>query len=376
MDIFYSLPVIIHCVFLNVLIVRDNLFLLSLPDPADPVRDSVLSQTLAETADREALDPDSLTTIRDTIQRLNRMIGQEVSGRASVRPFGSVLTGTAIRRRSDVNLDLVIRREHAASSGSSHDHEQAPVAAGAEGSEEEDGGGENPVQILDRIADLLQRNPSLFPSVVRDFSVSCPRVRFTVTDPATGKPFTKVRCFEILLSGQRTYETSQLLHKYVRMDDRVRVLAVCLRIWSSVCLLDDQESGTWPPHAFTLMLIAFLQRTKPHPVLPFLQPAAASAAAVAAARSSQQTAAAGVAEEQLPETNVHEVVSRDDEGDDDGAEGGEEGDMEHEAADWESENGDSLGKLWLSFLKFYAVSFRAGVHIVSVRQVSQYPPFQ
>ena len=96
-----------------------------------------------------------------------------------------------------------------------------------------------------------------FNNVVPDFTAKIPAVTFIMRN---------TRC-ELSLNNHLAYQTSALLRDYLRLDPRVKILAVALRFWANICKLDRQAEGTLPPHSFSLLLIHFLQRLKA-PLLP------------------------------------------------------------------------------------------------------------
>ncbi|CAE7033058.1 URT1 [Symbiodinium sp. CCMP2456] len=63
---------------------------------------------------------------------------------------------------------------------------------------------------------------------------------------------------------------SRLVGHYVRLDDRVRTLGLCIKAWAAARRINDRSRGTISSFALVLMLIHFLQRRDP-PVLPSLQ---------------------------------------------------------------------------------------------------------
>lgn len=94
-----------------------------------------------------------------------------------------------------------------------------------------------------------------------------------------------------------------------------------------------------------------MQRIRPFPVLPFLQSAAAKF--VPDNKNDDEPVVPAAAESSVPE------------------EGSEDDKRELEDIEkvtWVSRNEDSIGKLWLSFLRFYGLQFRAGQDVVSVRR--------
>jgi DNA polymerase sigma len=54
---------------------------------------------------------------------------------------------------------------------------------------------------------------------------------------------------------------------YFLLDPRVRTLSTALRLWAKLCIIDRQQAGTLPAHAFPILLVYFLQQGK-KPILP------------------------------------------------------------------------------------------------------------
>jgi len=63
---------------------------------------------------------------------------------------------------------------------------------------------------------------------------------------------------------------SQLLARYMEVDDRLRVLGLCVKAWAKDRGINDRSRGTLSSFSLVLMLVHFLQRRDP-PVLPSLQ---------------------------------------------------------------------------------------------------------
>ncbi len=102
---------------------------------------------------------------------------------------------------------------------------------------------------------------SQFSNVNRDFTSKIPMVLFTTVAP-------DFDC-ELSLNNHHAYQTSALLRDYLSLDPRVQTLAVAIRYWAKLCMVDKQAEGTLPAHAFAILLVFFLQQEK-KPVLPCL----------------------------------------------------------------------------------------------------------
>lgn len=74
---------------------------------------------------------------------------------------------------------------------------------------------------------------------------------------------------ELICYAGSSYKLSLLLGTYLSLDDRASVLATLIKYWSKHCKLDNPNLGTYPPDAFIILVIYYLQRTSP-PILPCL----------------------------------------------------------------------------------------------------------
>ena len=301
--------------------IKDCLFYLQLPNPP-PDRIKTLTTYLEQVSLDSRLTLDQTRCIFEKIAMLNSLIKEHVSGRSSVRLLGSVLTGLAVQKISNVNLDLVLN------DGSKVNGEGTSNPADEE----------NPAQVLARIHDLMCEYPGDFESVKKDFNANVPRVSFEASLPDArnqGKSFKTT--FEILLSGQKSFETSALIKKYCELDHRVKILGHFIRRWVENCYFDNQETGSWPPHSFMLMVISFLQK-RPDPVLPYLQETATDKVPDKNVDFDMDVA--------TPDTSLEHILE----------------------TEWLSTNSEPVGKLLIEFFKYYSMEFRGGKHVVSVRR--------
>lgn len=326
---------------------KKSLYFLQLPNPPqasiakleefllDKSKKSRISKTLEESVDR-------------FINLVNEAIAVEVNPKASVRLFGSWLSGLAIARTSNINLDLLYDQKGVRMRLTSTSEDDKL----AEESFEENSGEDNPAQILSKVAAIIPEisfPPELGLSVSGvkyEYEKSIPSVNITLETKSSSKP-NQVQV-EILLCGQRAYETSMLIKKYAELDERFLVLARCLRMWVATCTFDDQEAGTWPPHAFTIMLIHFLQKRSP-PVLPYLQKAGKETNESLRDKLYDQE---NQELENVPDKSLEGIMN----------------------FEWKSENTESIGQLWLEFFRYFAIQFKAGKEVLSIRQPNSSAP--
>lgn len=317
----------------------ESLYYLQLENPPEQAIEK-LEEFLERNSESKMYPQSVYDAVDDFIGILNLSIQSVINPKASVRLFGSWLSGLAIKSFSDVNLDLLygmkgVRLRQTSTS----DGDDRIIDDSADENSTED----NPAQILSKIAQFLNtlkfkncEEEITINSVKYEYEKSIPSVNFRLKS----KDFNLK--FEILLYGQRSYETSMLIKKYGQLDKRFLTLARCLRIWANACSLDDQESGTWPPHAFTIMLIHFLQKREP-PVLPYLQ------------ESGRETSES--LRDKLNDPDCQEMENIPDKS--------LEGIM---ATNWKSENTESIGVLWLEFFRYFSTQFRAGKEVLSIRK--------
>ncbi|XP_041374641.1 terminal uridylyltransferase 4-like [Gigantopelta aegis] len=120
-------------------------------------------------------------------------------------------------------------------------------------------------------------------------------------------PQTGIEC-QISVNSNKAIQTTHILYEYGTMDPRVKPLAVAFRYWATVCHFVNQEKKVVPACATNLMLLFYLQRTRP-PVLP----------------------------------------------------------AEPKSKYWMPQNMQSLGKLWLGLINFYISEFDMEEEVISIR---------
>lgn len=75
---------------------------------------------------------------------------------------------------------------------------------------------------------------------------------------------------DISVNNSLAVVNSRLIMQYLRVDDRLRQMAVCVKTWARRRGINERSKGTISSFALVLMLIHFLQRRSP-PILPSLQ---------------------------------------------------------------------------------------------------------
>ncbi|XP_053395690.1 terminal uridylyltransferase 7-like [Mercenaria mercenaria] len=75
---------------------------------------------------------------------------------------------------------------------------------------------------------------------------------------------------DISLYNILAMENTRLLHAYANIDQRVQTLGYAIKVFAKVCDIGDASRGSLSSYAYMLMMIHYLQHTKP-PVVPVLQ---------------------------------------------------------------------------------------------------------
>ncbi|XP_013381617.1 terminal uridylyltransferase 4-like, partial [Lingula anatina] len=214
-----------------------------------------------------------------------------------LRLYGSSVNGFGLKS-SDLNIDVVV------------------------------GSNANIAYVLMTAYELLKES-ALFNQAVSDFSAKIPSI-YVPIDGETA------RC-QLTVHNELSFETSQLLQLYSRIDNRVGKLGILFKYWAKLCKADRQDAGSLPSYAFSLLTVFFLQQHNP-PVLPVLQ----------------EVLPKGCKER--PQKKI------------DGKNCWYFEDIDNLSSVWTSKNTQSLAELWLEMLKFYSLNFDIGNYVVCVRQ--------
>lgn len=265
----------------------ERVTLLNLP-PATPEQLKYLTNLLKEEVERHGLSDTDILARQNITTVLGKALAEIVPG-STVRLYGSSATGFGLKQ-SDVNLELCVPPD------------------------------KSPAKGLATAYDFIG-SQEIYSKVEHEFTAEIPAVRFVDSD--TNLPCT------LMLCNSHSYKTSVLLSKYASINERVRTLGIAFRLWGQHCRLDNADAGMWPPYAFPLLLVYFLQQLR-EPVLPVL----------------------------------HEL--------------GDTPDVENEPdiyldpknleGIWTSVNAMSLGELWLELFRFYALDFDMVGRVACIEQ--------
>lgn len=173
-----------------------------------------------------------LTQMSDFLRGLQHQIDHIMEG-AKVLPFGSAVNGfwTA---QSDV--DVCVRVPRAST---------RPAQ----------------IKVLREIADALSKVEKYY--IEPRYGAQVPILHWAPRRPGM------VAC-DISVNNVLAVVNSRLLGQYVRLDERLRTLGLCLKAWAQARGINDRSRGTVSSFALVLMLIHFLQHRDP-PALPSLQ---------------------------------------------------------------------------------------------------------
>ncbi|XP_059090184.1 terminal uridylyltransferase 7-like [Tigriopus californicus] len=206
-----------------------------------------------------------------------------INPQVSARLYGSSLSGFGLKN-SVLNLDLVF-----------------PDTM-------------KPAQALILTFEGLSGQPDVFQNVTKNFTCKMPSIQF-VMDGFT--------C-ELSCNNHMAVQTSMLMRDYWSLDPRVRTLATAVRHWAQICQIDRQAEGTLPAHAFSILLVFFLQQ-ETKPVLPCIH-------------------------DFLEARDVDAYTSPED-----------------ELRAWKTRNSKTVAELLIEFFEFFALGFKMSEIVVSIR---------
>ncbi|RWS16145.1 hypothetical protein B4U79_04566, partial [Dinothrombium tinctorium] len=289
---------------------HDHLYLLALPYPTDAHLEALTSAVYNFVSD--ALKTEDFEKRFHSVQRFDQIV-KSLSNTCTVRVYGSTINGFGLKN-SNVNVELIRNGEEIV---------------------------ETPGEFLKKLADFIQQvqTPNFYYSeVIKEFDIKIPRLHFIEVVPRTSR-----LQFELSITAEKSFKASNLLLKYSLFDERAHILGLALRKWAKIFRFDNQESGTWPPHTFPILVIHYLQQIQP-PVLPcFHEMQTEKAPTSETTESSEDDASTDVNEDEF-DLIKHKWVSR---------------------------NTKSVGELWIGLFRYYIFDFLCGVNVVSIRKTKK-----
>ncbi|EDO43972.1 predicted protein, partial [Nematostella vectensis] len=147
---------------------------------------------------------------------------------------------------------------------------------------------------------------------------------------------------DISLYNTLALENSRMLRTYADLDVRVRQLGFTLKIFAKVCDIGDASKGSLSSYAYILMLLHYLQTCQP-PVIPILQE---------------------LHNGQCPNNMIE------------GWNCWYYNDLPNLPKVWKSKNRESVGLLWLGFLRYYTETFDWEHDVVCCRRSKRLTKFE
>ncbi|XP_065674483.1 terminal uridylyltransferase 4-like [Hydra vulgaris] len=120
----------------------------------------------------------------------------------------------------------------------------------------------DPLCFYSLVAEVIQKQRHFYSDLEDNLDMKNPNIKFK--DIKSG-----LSC-RIAPFYSKCYHTSDLIIKYINADERCAKLAMLIRMWSKVCNLDNADNGGLSPYCYVIMVINYLQHTKP-PVLPIIK---------------------------------------------------------------------------------------------------------
>lgn len=169
--------------------------------------------------------------------------------------------------------------------------------------------------------------------------------------------------------SERRFNLAQLLRVYLLLDSRAEQLSTLVKIWANACGIDNPDRGSYPPHAYVIMMIYFLQRSEP-PVLPCLHDLSCSPSV----KTSDQPIDGHENDEDRSEEGVEKINEvREDDLEDD------EEDILTASLDqnflkdldWKSENKSPVHVLFMQFLKTMTDELSATANVITIRTLKK-----
>lgn len=119
-------------------------------------------------------------------------------------------------------------------------------------------------KIMDAINSRYHNTPTMNFSVTSQLSDLNSKVPKLMLRHLLTKTTLEVTCY-----AESSHKLAVLLRTYLSLDRRAHDLSVLVKHWAKLCKIDNPDQGTYPPDAYVILVIYYLQRTSP-PVLPCL----------------------------------------------------------------------------------------------------------
>lgn len=226
----------------------------------------------------------------------------------------------------------------------------------------------NPVETLFKIYRNISESYRSLPSYPFTVTSSLDQLnrkipKITLEHLPTGT-IINVNCY-----SEKRFNLAQLLHTYMLLDSRLEQLSKLITIWANKCGIDNPDLGSYPPHAYVVMMIYFLQRTEP-PVLPCLHELVNLNV-----KHPDQSINGGA--EQPGQKADRIIGTRDEDNEEDEEDTSTKSNIDESALiglDWKSENRSPVHVLFIQFFKTMIDEFSMLSRVITIRTLKPVLP--
>ncbi|XP_043920126.1 terminal uridylyltransferase 7 isoform X2 [Protopterus annectens] len=183
------------------------------------------------------------------------------------------------------------------------------------------------IRIIENLAKVLKKHPGLR-NILSITTAKVPIVKFIHSRSGLEG--------DISLYNTLALHNTRLLAAYAAIDPRVKYLCYTVKVFAKICDIGDASRGSLSSYAYTLMMLYFLQQRIPS-IIPVLQEI----------YGDRRTPAGHV-----DNWNVYFFSDLEK--------------LKNRWADY-GKNTESVGELWLGFLRFYTEEFDFKEHVISIR---------
>ena len=335
------------------------------------------------------------------IEEFNYIL-QQLNPECTTRPFGPLVTGTSLKS-SNIYLELIhpnskLFKLDPRARDSIHQKLIDPDA----GPGYQINHHTLHYDLIPNAIETLYNLYKIFNNEYREYPANSYVVTSTLKD-LTGRTPTLTLChepdktvLEVICYDTISYELSSLLRHYMLLDDRAYALGTLVQIWAKICKIDDPEYGTYPADVYLILVIYFLQRTKP-PILPCLHEILQKPAGLSSNGKQDQNqtdkmieqldnlkinvsnhldTAQEIDKSSIEDTEKPDTSEENDADVEDNESDGEEGshlgidDETIKSLNWKSMNDTPIHKLFIQFLLYMSREFRVPTRVISIRNLS------
>lgn len=174
---------------------------------------------------------------------------------------------------------------------------------------------------------------------------------------------------EIVCYADSSYRLSEMLRIYLMLDPRARDLSILVKYWANICKISNPDAGSYPPEAYIVMIIYYLQRTSP-PILPCIHEMYSRSTRVSKSDNSESEPDEPSTTNGFNEDNCSTDQCQDDEeveDEDDSNNNVEFIEENLNVSAWSSQNTQPTHVLFIDFLQTMSREFDNTADVISIR---------